>query len=251
MATWSRTADWGAESHSKNTAVRVPGKEHGAYQLPPATTRLLEAAHQENARLRGELEVMSQQLSESMSSRSKLIDDLYTENDALKVQIDRLTKGCEDSEHHREEARNLRKKLAATQLNLSETRQELEAASVVASSQDDELGPECEFGRRVFQCLIDNKGVGYRFSPNFSDKNPDGCGPITPQVIVADKMAHGPHAIFVRCVSGRGWLPLTNQSGQTRCFEHLGREEDVNLSHYELSQGRNKLNGDWFQSKQS
>merc|ERR1711865_322741 len=117
------------------------------------------------------------------------------------------------------------------------------------------LGPEFDFGRRVFQCEISSSthggtaGVAYRRTPVYSDKNDDGKGPEAPECIIADAICQGPQGIFVRCTSGRGWLPL-NPPGfrkhlekETVCFKMLGKVEDVHLEGLLMSGGKNKLDG--------
>jgi len=86
-----------------------------------------------------------------------------------------------------------------------------------------------EFGERVYQCLIGQPGVGYRYSPSFADKDLDGGGPVSPEVVIVDAICQGNSAVFVRSTSGRGWLPLTDPSGNVKCFAHLGKAEDVDL----------------------
>jgi hypothetical protein len=110
-----------------------------------------------------------------------------------------------------------------------------------------------KFGKRVFQCMIPHPGVGYRNTPSFPDKVPDGTGPEAPQCIVADAMVQGPKAVFVRCVTGRGWLPLTDPNGSRICFKHLGETDDVDLSKHglELADGSVKFSSpkkkvDWY-----
>jgi len=87
-----------------------------------------------------------------------------------------------------------------------------------------------EFGERVYQCLIGQPGVGYRYSPSFADKDLDGGGPVSPEVVIVDAICQGNSAVFVRSTSGRGWLPLTDPSGNVKCFAHLGKAEDVDLA---------------------
>ena len=87
-----------------------------------------------------------------------------------------------------------------------------------------------KFGRRVYQCEIPAPGLGYRNSPSFPDKVPgDGAGPQMPQVIIADAIVQGPKAAFVRCCSGRGWLPLTDPNGKRICLRHLDMENKINF----------------------
>merc|ERR1712224_498739 len=105
------------------------------------------------------------------------------------------------------------------------------------------LPAEFGFGKRYYQCMIPPPGVGYRNTPSFADKNPNGTGPEGPQVIEADAIVQGPAACFVRCTSGRGWLPLTDPTGNKQCFKHLGKTSDINLSAmgYKLNKGNDKL----------
>jgi hypothetical protein len=92
-----------------------------------------------------------------------------------------------------------------------------------------------EFGTRVFQCIQASPGVGYREVPDFTKKIKDGKGPHAPMVVVADAICQGPKAIFIRCTSGHGWLPLVGPSGERFMFKHLGRMEDVDMSKYQLN----------------
>jgi len=91
------------------------------------------------------------------------------------------------------------------------------------------LGEEFEFERRVYQCEVAPPGVGYRHTPRFNDKNKDGCGPQAPHCIVADAICQGPNAVFIRCTSGHGWLPLSDAKNSRFCFKHVGKEDETNL----------------------
>ena len=51
----------------------------------------------------------------------------------------------------------------------------------------------------------------------------------------------GPKAIFIKCTSGRGWLPITDPSGTRNLFKHIGPVEEVDLSQYELNDGSQKV----------
>eukprot|EP00656_Telonema_subtile_P026487 TRINITY_DN2845_c0_g2_i4.p1 TRINITY_DN2845_c0_g2~~TRINITY_DN2845_c0_g2_i4.p1 ORF type:complete len:148 (+),score=37.66 TRINITY_DN2845_c0_g2_i4:251-694(+) len=104
-----------------------------------------------------------------------------------------------------------------------------------------ELSSEFDFGERVYQCMQVPPGVGYRFSPDFADKNKDGTGPQAPQCIIANAICQGPKAIFVHGTSGRGWLPITDPTGTKVLFKHLGRVEDVDLSKHEMNKGKSKV----------
>ena len=90
------------------------------------------------------------------------------------------------------------------------------------------------FGFQVYQCQIASPGVGYRHTPSFADKVPDGTGPQSPDCIIATAMEQGPQAVFVKCSSGRGWLPLTNPGGSRICFEHLGEESKIDFQKRDL-----------------
>eukprot|EP00658_Telonema_sp_P-2_P070037 TRINITY_DN59671_c0_g1_i1.p1 TRINITY_DN59671_c0_g1~~TRINITY_DN59671_c0_g1_i1.p1 ORF type:complete len:389 (+),score=66.23 TRINITY_DN59671_c0_g1_i1:106-1272(+) len=108
-----------------------------------------------------------------------------------------------------------------------------------ARPREDEDGVP-NFGRRVYKCTVPPPGVGYRHTPDFANKNTDGCGPTLDQHVIADALCQGPKAVFVRCVSGRGWLPLTDPSGKRRLFEYKGLEEDIDTSNLAMSMGRKK-----------
>jgi len=106
------------------------------------------------------------------------------------------------------------------------------------------LKPEVfKFGRRIYQCNIPAPGVGYRNTPEFPDKNPNATGPQHPQVIVADAIVQGPKAAFIRCCSGKGWLPLTDPNGTRICFQHVDEESKVDTSKFEVADGKDKVEG--------
>ena len=90
------------------------------------------------------------------------------------------------------------------------------------------------FGRRVYQCEVPDPGIGYRNTPSFPDQARDCTGPQQPQVIVADAMVQGPKAIFVRCCSGKGWLPLTDPNNRRILFRHLDEEKHVDFDRLDL-----------------
>jgi len=137
-------------------------------------------------------------------------------------------------------------KAASVMLSKAEAREQKLKAQIVAlkkSSSSDHIPKNFQFGERFYQCTIPDTGVGYRFTPHFPDKNPDGCGPIYPEVIKAVAICQGPESVFVKCSSGEGWLPLFN--GGTQMFKHLGRVQDVDLKEEGLTMavGSNKLSG--------
>eukprot|EP00658_Telonema_sp_P-2_P069507 TRINITY_DN587_c0_g1_i11.p1 TRINITY_DN587_c0_g1~~TRINITY_DN587_c0_g1_i11.p1 ORF type:complete len:287 (+),score=81.22 TRINITY_DN587_c0_g1_i11:173-1033(+) len=163
---------------------------------------------------------------------------------------DKLDRSEKDNQELRDE-NQLLKDGAADSDELEELRSENdELKDKLSRCVDNDLPPEFNFGRRVFQCQIDAPGVGYRNTPSFGDKNKSGTGPCKPQVIITDAICQGPHAVFVReaQVEGgppsHGWVPLSNPKGDTICFKHLGREEDLResgeLDKYQIAQGRVK-----------
>merc|ERR1711934_822984 len=115
---------------------------------------------------------------------------------------------------------------------------------------DNGLGPEFDFGRRVFECKIDPPGVGYRNTPEFSNKNTDGTGPQAPDLVIADAICQGPRAIFIREAESKLWLPLTDPKGERVCFEHKGRDNEFQYDPARLTKRVNKLSpakaDSWF-----
>ena len=85
---------------------------------------------------------------------------------------------------------------------------------------------------RDYQCLV--PGVGYRFSPNFADKNSATVGPAAPAVVIAVSIVQGPEALFLQCGSGCGLLPLSDPSGRMLLFRHLGKHEELDMRRHEL-----------------
>merc|ERR1719473_1281992 len=77
--------------------------------------------------------------------------------------------------------------LKKAQADLTAERDALKRELASLPKDDLGLGPEFEFGRRIYQCEIGGPGVGYRNTPSFSDKNKDGSGPVQPQVVIADR----------------------------------------------------------------
>eukprot|EP00656_Telonema_subtile_P000640 TRINITY_DN10292_c0_g2_i2.p1 TRINITY_DN10292_c0_g2~~TRINITY_DN10292_c0_g2_i2.p1 ORF type:complete len:278 (-),score=58.62 TRINITY_DN10292_c0_g2_i2:18-851(-) len=104
---------------------------------------------------------------------------------------------------------------------------------------------------RIYLCMINHPGVGYRNSPKFDDKAPGSSGPQNPQVISADRIAQGPQAVFVRDSTQMLWLPLTDPSGTKQCFQLIGRKEDPDMLVYadSLNQGKPKIESPWFRGE--
>jgi hypothetical protein len=100
--------------------------------------------------------------------------------------------------------------------------------------KDLDLTDDFKFGYRVYQCQIPWPGIAYRNSPVFADKNERLTGPLTGEVIIADAIVQGPHCIYLRCVSGNGWLPMSDPTGNTMCFKHLGPLNKIQFNRYDL-----------------
>jgi len=75
---------------------------------------------------------------------------------------------------------------------------------------------------KVYQCMVPYPGVGYRDKPHFEYKSNASRGPHAPQCIIADALCQGANSTFVRCTSGKGWLPLANPTGTIVCLLCLG-----------------------------
>jgi len=106
---------------------------------------------------------------------------------------------------------------------------------------DNGLTSDFDFGRRVYQCTVPNPGVGYRHTPQFADKNKDGTGPQDPQVVIADRICQGPSAVFIRCTSGKGWLPISNPDGKQQILKHIGKASEINLDEFQIACGTSKI----------
>merc|ERR1711907_701793 len=101
-------------------------------------------------------------------------------------------------------------------------------ASHKPTQVDNGLGPEFDFGRRVFECKIARPGVGYRNTPEFSNKNKDGTGPQAPDLVIADAMCQAPRA--------RG-SALSTRAGKVRCSSILHNSPNVKISLEEATRG--------------
>merc|ERR1711865_1276753 len=115
--------------------------------------------------------------------------------------------------------------------------QQTEASEALRLSQANDtdaqrlgLAPEFIFGRRVYKCTMPSPGVGYRTTPQFTDMNKDAHRLQNPECIVADGICQGPDAVFVRCANGGGWLPLFDSQQKSLCFQHLGKEQEVDMN---------------------
>jgi len=105
-----------------------------------------------------------------------------------------------------------------------------EAAAEAAAKAKDASDELCSTPQ-VFECTQPHPVVAYRYSPKFADKNPDGKGPKSTHesgaplqkcVVGSDFVKSSEGITFMKCSTGRGWLPLHNKSGSINCFKHLG-----------------------------
>merc|ERR1712195_236138 len=94
---------------------------------------------------------------------------------------------------------------------------------------------------QVFVCIVGHPGVGYRFTPSFADKdkNKDNRGPrctledrtpIQRCAIGTEFVKSKEGVTFLKCSTGRGWLPLRTPKGDKVIMIHLGAEGQVDTS---------------------
>ena len=92
---------------------------------------------------------------------------------------------------------------------------------------------------QLFECLINFPGIGFRYTPSFADKvtkcsssalwshraaaqNKDGTGPIAPKHMIATEFVKSEKNVtFLKCETGRGWLPLTNPAVHTAYLRNM------------------------------
>jgi len=142
-------------------------------------------------------------------------------------------------------------KVADLQARIAAMKSKMATATQRAAGGFDDnygLGPEHGFGQRIYRCLVGGKGVAYRHSPKFENKDGGGHGPIKPQCVLADRICQGARAIFIRDARTKSWLPLSAPgavSGMTT-FEQLGMASGPNAIDREsmniiFNDGSNKL----------
>eukprot|EP00658_Telonema_sp_P-2_P082439 TRINITY_DN8716_c0_g1_i3.p1 TRINITY_DN8716_c0_g1~~TRINITY_DN8716_c0_g1_i3.p1 ORF type:complete len:312 (-),score=88.40 TRINITY_DN8716_c0_g1_i3:44-979(-) len=79
-----------------------------------------------------------------------------------------------------------------------------------------------DFGERRYEVVAPAPGIEYRHSPDFADLNQGEAGPGQGDIVVAIGMSQGPRAVFIKCKSGHGWLPIMSPEG-VELLEHKGR----------------------------
>ena len=61
----------------------------------------------------------------------------------------------------------------------------------------------------------------------------------------------GPSAVFIRCTSGNGWLPISTPDGKQQILKHVGKESETNMDDFEIADGKAKLHTkrkvEWYQ----
>merc|ERR1712166_1604590 len=94
---------------------------------------------------------------------------------------------------------------------------------------------------QIFECLIPDPGVGYRLSADFADKDPNDSnrgprctledGTPHPKCVIGTEFVKSKEGVtFLKCCTGRGWLPLHTPDGARVLFKHLGAEGEVDTS---------------------
>lgn len=224
---------------------------------------MVDKLREENLRLLDELASLKQKSQEEeitslkrqveaedlVRAQARLISELEAELAKLKMQWPAAPEvDIELLKRELVEARDSLDKLRAelAQAHIRFERDAAEIARLKARIAELEKQPKAapSRGRQVYQCIVKPPGVGFRNSPRFDDKNPDGRGPEAPQIVIADGIEQGPSGVFVKCSTGRGWLPLASPDGSVKCFTHLGLTSDVDLSKYQLNDGSDKLDDD-------
>ena len=51
----------------------------------------------------------------------------------------------------------------------------------------------------------------------------------------------GPSAVFIRCTSGKGWLPISNPDGKQQILKHIGKASEINLDEFQIACGTSKI----------
>jgi regulator of replication initiation timing len=178
--------------------------------------------------------------SDEVKDLKKKIEQLKDENKSQEKTISQGEKTLRELE---EENADLRRQMAKMSKKHSQ-----------ASLEELGLGNEFRFGRRVYKCLVGNNGIGYRNTPVLSDKNPDGCGPVAPECVIADAMVQGPECMFIH--DAKGWLPLLDPNCTFPTMQHMGREEDLKHTFdqpggLDMADGDNKLSPQFRASQNS
>eukprot|EP00656_Telonema_subtile_P049584 TRINITY_DN6198_c0_g6_i1.p1 TRINITY_DN6198_c0_g6~~TRINITY_DN6198_c0_g6_i1.p1 ORF type:complete len:833 (+),score=235.02 TRINITY_DN6198_c0_g6_i1:257-2755(+) len=225
------------EAVAELTAELERHKELSAKQVFELTQEL-KAAHFENSALKC-------RLGDHDLSYSMKLNALELEKESL---LAKLMRGGwsedqpEDDSKKEVEAKvhTLTEQLEEKSQQLVSCEQVLEATKLEAAAREETLKAihleakteELQQERRYYQCVRDRAegSVDYWDYPEGSVQ--ELKGPIKGQTIIADGIMQGIGRVFVQCVSGCGWLPLTSTEGEdgeppTEYFKHLGRASEV------------------------
>merc|ERR1712166_657027 len=203
----------------------------------------LQASLDAIADLRAQLTAAKKKLNDTqldlVASDSQL-NDAQHEIASLHIQLANANKAANKDSGHLPLIAQLKTEIEAN-LNMIADLQDRLNRQPQLDKQENGLTTDFDFGRRVYQCTVPNPGVGYRNTPQFADKNKDGTGPQDPQVIIADRVCQGPSAVFIRCTSGKGWLPISNPDGKQQILKHIGKESEINLDEFQIADGSSKI----------
>lgn len=202
-----------------------------------ASDAQLQDAQEEIARLHSQLAALQMSGNTDSAAEAQIVQ-LNSEIARKNSEISQLKALIAQSNTEVEKSLNM---IADQQDQIKALQAQLVPLQAQLASSDNGLSADFDFGRRVFQCVVPNPGVGYRNTPAFPDKNKDGTGPQNPQVVVADRICQGPNAVFIRCTSGKGWLPLSNPDGKQQILKHVGKESETNMANYELADHASKI----------
>jgi len=169
------------------------------------------------------------------------LDEAQQENASLHIQLANANKTASNDRGHLPLIAQLKTEIESNLDVIVGLQDQINKQQAQLDMQDNGLTEDFDFGRRVYQCTVPNPGVGYRHTPQFADKNKDGTGPQDPQVVIADRMCQGPSAVFIRCTSGKGWLPISNPDGKQQILKHIGKESEINLDEFQSADGSSKI----------
>ena len=51
----------------------------------------------------------------------------------------------------------------------------------------------------------------------------------------------GPTAVFIRCTSGNGWLPIFTPDGTQQILKYVGKESETNMDDFQMTDGKAKV----------
>merc|ERR1712086_400649 len=84
------------------------------------------------------------------------------------------------------------------------------------------------YGERCYEVMVEE--VKYRFTAELSNLNDAEAGPALGDIIVGIGLLQGPRVIYVKCKSGRGFLPIMDNTGK-ELLQHKGKVGEPFLDH--------------------